>query len=484
MKPQLSQSPLNKIKRFLVYSFPVVLYFSYYPVLSLPLSTDSMNLEFSLPLLWLLLFSIFSLKDFFLFLKALLLEKKYLPLLPLLFPIYLSISAFWSANLLRAILSAGVLWCIYISIYALIKLSKSLDKTILFKTFLVGSVVVCLICWLQCILDIFGVPSSFTLLCRGCTSRIFGFPHPSGLSIEPQFMGNLLLAPALLILYLLFVAQKTSLSKIFSRKILLLFGIIIVSTLFLTFSRGAIFSFLISAAFLSAFSLKYTSLKSIKILPFIILCFFLTLLSQGLFAEFSYTNDSFLSGIDKVVSQLSLGRIELGLADSSRKTNDLKTSPSPVYEESNSPAEDAPEDPGENLSVFSGYVEESTDIRLGFNALALSLSLSSSRTLLFGFGLGSAGTVLYEQGKTASKLEIIQNEYLSLLLETGLLGLFLALMTGIIVLLLTSQNLPRRRKILLFSIYLAFALSLNFFSGLPNALHIYLFPALIILFLH
>ena len=48
---------ISKVYRFLVYALPAVLFFSYYPVISLGAS-ESMNFEFSLPLIWLMFFDV------------------------------------------------------------------------------------------------------------------------------------------------------------------------------------------------------------------------------------------------------------------------------------------------------------------------------------------------------------------------------------------------------------------------------------------
>ena len=46
---------LNRFIRALIYTLPVVLFFSYYPVIGLGAS-ETMNFELSLPLLWLIVF--------------------------------------------------------------------------------------------------------------------------------------------------------------------------------------------------------------------------------------------------------------------------------------------------------------------------------------------------------------------------------------------------------------------------------------------
>lgn len=345
------------------------------------------------------------------------------------------------------------------------------------KSFLFGATITCVFCWLQCLLDVLGVSRDLTLLCQGCTSRIFGFPHPSGFAIEPQFMGNLLLAPSLFSIFLFFSNRK---STLLDRKLLLAPSVLFISTLFLTFSRGAIYSFVFALLFFVIANILKSNKRALLSLPLVVACFLLSLLAQGLFSAASYTNDTFLSGIEKSISQLSLGLFEPNFS-ASRTSSEISISEETLDDslEGNNSAED----PGENLSVFSGYVEESTDIRVGLNEQALELSASSSNSLFFGFGLGSAGTVLFEEGKTASKKEIIQNEYFSLLLETGLTGLLLALLTYFVIVKFIKSSTPTFERIFLYTLFIASIASLNFFSGLPNALHLYIFPAILFVYL-
>ncbi len=63
--------------------------------------------------------------------------------------------------------------------------------------------------------------------------------------------------------------------------------------------------------------------------------------------------------------------------------------------------------------------------------------------------------------------EIVQNEYASVLLELGLVGYLFLFLT----------LLPFIKK--LSSLELSYLLTLFFFSGLPNAFHVYLFPPLL-----
>ena len=455
----VSPSKLTKFRLFLLYSFPVVLFCSYFPLIPI-ISTASTNYELSLPLIWLFLFSLLSFKEFLVAIYNIY-KRKPLYLLTLLFPAYLFLSSLWSSNPLRAILTAGIFSCLIITgvvFFTTFYRQKLLNSRKFLKIFFYASTAFCAVCWLQSILDILGVARETTLLCSGCTSRMFGFPHPSGLAIEPQFMGNLLLAPTLTTLYLL-TKPKSSSALLFSRKVLLLFALLFSSTLFLTFSRGAIYAFALGLALLIILDLvKLKNRHILKTLPLLAASAVFVILAQGLLSALSYTDSTFLGGIEKSISQMTLGKVNLHLEANN-----------PVSDDSATP------EPSSQTPVFDGYVEESTNARMNFNRIALELAPKSPATLLFGYGLGSAGEVMYKEGKTTTPFEIVQNEYLSLLLETGLVGLLLAALSATIALSLLKK-LHRPERFLLESIILSFLFTLLFFSGLPNALHLYLFP--------
>ena len=177
------------------------------------------------------------------------------------------------------------MWCVVMAAYAIWTLRDMFDARFRerwLRWFLGSTLVVCAWCVVQCVLDLAGVSQSCSLLCDGCTYRMFGFPHPNGFAIEPQFMGNLLLAPAMTSAWLFVMKHNKrkrerersrdshfhngsgGLALIFQYQILvrdrckndngshslcsrflLLCFFIIVATLFLTFSRGAIYAFLV-----------------------------------------------------------------------------------------------------------------------------------------------------------------------------------------------------------------------------------------------
>ena len=636
-------SPLKKLLRRslwgLLYLLPAVLFFSYYPVISLGASS-SMNLELSLPLIWLVLFDLVAFANLFTLAprqpipekrpprhpvpknspaRAAVSKAKVLKNLPgisdrriflfSLFPFYLTLSVFWSRNPLRGLLTAGIAWLLFFAIFAIIYLlpllqeentpspqttqvSTSLSraqkssnpqpalqppknlKSHLLASLFLSAAAVCVFCFIQSILDTCGFPRSETLLCAGCTYRSFGFPHPSGFAIEPQFMGNLLLAPTLTALYLLVfrprlarakdgfakgsgatartsaaALQRQALATRLERRqtfALTLFALLFSTTLFFTFSRGAIYAYAVALLTLFVFALIRRQFRlSLIVIP--VATFLLSLSLQGTFAHFGPTSETFTSAVTKSIHQLSLGIIDLrSLAktpenvknpentktpEDARISDSLETSPADQPPETvitdlddvlddlnnhlkpDSELSNLTHDLEQETTYFEGYVAESTNIRLGLNEIALATVLQDPQTLIFGAGLGGAGVAMFEAfpEKVGSPKEIVQNETFSLLLETGLVGLFLA--HFIIVLAFLAPLLPQKfidgrdaspinsaelqgknffqREIyrlktsdfwshptlpLLAALIVAYLVTLQFFSGLPNALQIYLMP--------
>lgn len=494
----------------LVYILPAVLFFSYHPVISLG-NDATMNFEFSLPLIWLVVFDLAA----FSALVALGLEQRNSPrtkaknpfkfsfwsrnfgnltdrkfFLFALFPLYATLSIFWSVNPLRAVLTAGIIWLLFFAAFALIYLLPLLNPAKQFSqhliaVFFVSTVVVCLFCWLQCLLDVLGVTRESTLLCLGCTSWTFGFPHPSGFAIEPQYMGNLLLAPTLLALYFL-VFQENQAKQ---RRWLLAFAGFFSATLFLTMSRGAIYAYIIALVILLVFAAIHHLKKPSLYLIFIpAATFMVTLAMQGVFASISPTADNFCSGTTKVIHQLSLGIIDLRpqveqLEEESAQDNLDASSSETDSIGSNQSASDGDSIPTEDqdlpASKFDGYIPASTNVRLGLSEVALQ---TWPRYLLFGAGLGGAGIAVsraFPENNLAQPNAIIQNEPISLLLELGLVGISLVALAFWLAFGRGSDFWQNPDLPLFLALIVAYIVTLQFFSGPSNALQIYLIPPLL-----
>lgn len=143
---------LRRIYYMLLYALPAVLFFSYYPVIRLG-SSDSMNFELSLPLIWLAAFDVIAFVSLLVVLgntfrhfskpsreeqaatterapredgrangakksrqKVLLGISNRKFFLFSLFPFYATISILWSANSTRAFLTAGIIWLLFFAV--------------------------------------------------------------------------------------------------------------------------------------------------------------------------------------------------------------------------------------------------------------------------------------------------------------------------------------------------------------------------------
>ncbi len=466
---------LSKIFRGLIYILPAVLFFSYFPVISLG-SSETMNFEFSLPLLWLSFFDLIALIMFF--------KKHDFSFFKkwrwLLFPIFITISLIWTDNLVRGILTCGIMWMVVFAIYSILRFREEFYDgqnfySVFLKFFFGSALLVSAWCVVQCVLDVAGVPREYTLLCQGCVYGAFGFPHPNGFAIEPQFMGNLLLAPALVAAWLLMKKNKNLDSLCFKFSFFF-----IVSALFLTFSRGAIYAFIVAMIFMSVINrpkrLPRDTLKAVRpslwsrikrfralgaLWSIIAFSFLFTLNFQGVMAQVSPTNDTYVSGISKVLNHLSLGIIDVrGEIETEAVNNDVAA---------------------DNKATFDGYVEESTNVRMEFTKNAVKVWSRDFRTMLFGVGIGGAGQAMYDAGLIGVPKEIVQNEYASLLLETGLVGVLILIFTFVMFL----KNIRKNPiSIIILTLGVAYSVSLLFFSGFANALQIYLLlPVIYIVFL-
>ena len=502
---------LLPVHRSLLWALPIILFFSYYPVIPL-FSTESSNYEFSLPLLWLLLMGVLSMPNFLVDLCNLITKKTPLtkvpvqiPLILSSIPLYFSLTLLWSPNKLRGLMTAGIIWCLYLSLLTFYKniILKKIPLS-LEKPFLLGATLASGFCWLQAILNTLNIPGDQILLCLGCTNLSFGFPHPNGFAIEPQFMGNLLLAPAIFLVFKV-IHPKNHQTRQTKILYLALAGCII-STLFLIFSRGATYSFFLAVAVIFLYELFHAKKKLLvtsKIISLILFPLVFVTLIQGLMSEFGPTSDTFLGGVSRSLSQMTLGRIKILLPEAKN--------PSVTSNESSSlaPNDNASTNSSANSTsttpLFDGYIAESTDIRVKLSKMGLQLATSHPKQFFFGSGLGSSGVALYQMfPELGSTKEITQNQYVAILVETGFIGILIIFCSGACVIYLcyscqklvkpsssqsSKQSIKKSNftslisniapaKLYFASLILAYAASVCFFSGLPNALHIYLVPVL------
>lgn len=529
---------MKKLLKFLLLIMPACLFLSYHPLMRFG-ESETMYFELSVAMIWLVMFDVVAVV--IMWQEKLLFKGLKNKWVWILFPVWLTLSIAWSLNVTRGVLTAGVLWLVYIAGYGMWTLREILGKEFWMKWvkwLMITTLVVCGWCLLQCILDLAGVGQNTTLLCDGCTYQMFGFPHPNGFAIEPQFMGNLLLAPAMIAMWLyLFekqVSKKTSRehsrgvifitaksdsarycstgsssvavvkmttgSRFLCSVFLLTCFFIITTTLFLTFSRGAIYAFLVGVVVMGVMVLvrekKRKGIgKRIGVLCLtIITAFIVSLVAQGVMAEVSPTDDTFQTGVAKVLNHLSLGIIDIREKGTDVGESTEEAEPVENFQENSGDesvtnlTEESPDKQSvvkklaeKSKAVFNGYVAESTDTRVRLTGAAFQIWASEPKIVLVGVGLGGAGQALYNNGLSPAPREIVQNEYASLLLETGVIGLVLFCLTIVLIVRAVLKLKLKAGLALVIALLVAYAITLMFFSGLANALQIYLMPVPIIM---
>ena len=440
---------LNWLQRLWLLA-PICVWLSYRPVISLG-ADGTMNYELSIALIYVVVLAMVGLPTTWRHRRKLVANKAAVVIG--LFTLWSSVTSLWSANLTRGILTSGILWCLCLISWAVIAERQKIIDILpyLKKVLIASSVVACLLALLQMVLGTYIESREVIGLCAGCVASQFGFVRPNLFAIEPQFLGSLLLAPTLIVYHQLITKKRNWTNS--------LVFIPLAMTLGLTLSRGAIYACALGMAVMW-FVVNKRWLNKLATIDLIIVAAVGCLCIQGGLAAINpRISETFLGAISKSVNHLSLGVIDLGLDEQTKEpVNDSTVK--------------------ENEPVFDGYVAESTDVRVNLTKVAL--TAWSNQTLahkLFGTGLGSSGMVMAKQTGSDYQKEIVQNEYVEILLERGVVGFVLFMSTIATI----AASVSIRKKRWLRAILIAYLAQWCFFSGLPNALHIYLTLSLLLI---
>ena len=429
---------------------PIMIWFSYLPRISLA-EDGTMNYELSLTLIYVVILAIVGLPRVWHHRSEL---RQSRPIwLASAFVGWSGLCVIWSDNHTRGLLTFAVYVVLYLVFLVLVAERRLLRQLLpkLVKVAIWATISACLLAIAQMVLGTFVITNRHSLgLCAGCVAGQFGFIRPNLLAIEPQFLGSLLLAPLLYITYLTLRGKHD-----YAKQSLLL--VLMLTTLWLTLSRGAIYAYLASLVVMILLVREWR--RQLAVVGSVALSLVICLICQGALASVNPRIDSsFTQAVSTSLNHLSMGIIRLPYQRKSPTSL-----PSIPREHDKQPA-------------YHGYVAESTNVRLSLTKTALAAWQSNRLSQqLFGTGLGSAGIVLARQTGSQYQKEIVQNEFVEVLLERGLAGL--ALLGGLVV--LYGRLCFQRRDHLALAILVAYLTQWCFFSGLPNALHIYLVLALL-----
>lgn len=358
--------------------------------------------------------------------------------------IYIGISSIWSENPVRASITS-VFWLVVIGLVSIVMLHTKqlfIYKTSLTRLFTIAYKLVLLWAIWQLLADAFSIPSLYTLLPAMYSGSVFGFARPTGFALEPQFFGSLLLIP------LGWLTARSFTKKQISRYEFISFAALL-SLLIILLSRGALIGYFVTVISLlatlrpsRAYILRFISLGTVSTVVAFTLIFTLGSLRA---------NDN-ISGMQAV--SRSLQHLSLGIVASNHPGAIVPT------------AAPAPADGTVYAAAPSdGYIASSTTSRLSASQEAIELWSADVQTMLFGVGIGAFGVNTDSKDPSA----IVNNYYIELLVETGLVGttLFIVFMGTLFV------KLLRHKHWLIFSILLGILVQANFFSGNANILHLW-----------
>ena len=424
---------LNFVEKVLFFA-PFAMWFSYYPNFHFGKSAGA-NLEFSVALIYVAVLALAGIKTIYQNRKELI--KNNAVLLTGFFVFWNFLTILNTQNLLRTVLVSGVWLVLWLDFLVILSVQV-----------------------------IYGAWTDWGL-CAGCRAQGFGFVRPSVFAIEPQFFGSMLLAPIVLLTHRIFSKKASKFEKI--TLWILLFS------LYLTLSRGAIFAAFFAILILvfvnQPFSKRKILSNIIISMSFVFSSFLSGMIFHAIFTELNpRISDGFYDSISKSVNQMSLGKISLPKIE---KTGNHEIN-EPVIEGFESQHNNQKNIQGSKKALFNGYVEKSTDERTKMSDLAVETWRSNIFAMFFGVGAGGSGAAIYNSThKIANTSEIVQNEFLSILLELGIFGFLIWSLILLSIIRLTKD------KKYIWALVFAFLIQWYFFSGLPNALHIYLILAFI-----
>lgn len=426
---------------------PILLWFSFFPKIALG-EDLTMHYELSICLIYIAVQALVSLPAIWQNKSQLI--KRPIAIVATIFIVETWLTTFWTPSKIRGVLAASLATLILIILLGILARLKDFKAILprLTKITIGTGVLMSVLAIIQVVIGNYWFD---LFLCKGCVAGLFGFPRANLFSIEPQFLGSILLIPFLMIVNQLLKKPNIGIAI---KLAIVMIGLIA------TLSRGALFATGISAVILIALR---GALKS-KLIAIIVICgaSIIGLIGQaGLAATNPLLKTSFKETIARSVNQISLGKIKMFRQESIEERGSAPiTSPSSSFS-------DQP--------LYAGYVKESTNIRVNLANTALR-AYADQPTIkkIFGTGLGSAGREMAKQTGSNYYKEIVQNQYIEILLERGLMGL------GLLITLITMLIGRFYKNPMALAIMVGVIIQYMFFSGLPNALHVYI--ALIMLY--
>lgn len=178
------------------------------------------------------------------------------------------VSTSQAINLSRAlmvIVSMGLMFCLYLVMSMVIETEE--DLVLALKGLLWGALVASVFGLYQFLGDMVGLPNSVTFLKQGYDSSTFGFARVQAGAYEPLYFANYIFIP---LSVLLFLNLNGRIKKVFNRKLSIVLGLLLLINFVLAISRGAYLAAGVTLVILLIFQAKrFLTFKNLLIALFI-----------------------------------------------------------------------------------------------------------------------------------------------------------------------------------------------------------------------
>lgn len=349
----------------------------------------------------------------------------------ILFWVVSALTLFQSSDLRRSAIII-ILWGFIFTLYFVLA-NYLLEKKLWLrceKAIIVSTVLVCLFGIFQFLGDSFGIAPNLTFLRVEYTKIILGFPRIQSVALEPLYFANFLFVP-LMIVFRKYIQEEKNKTFYF------LAGALILTNIILTVSRGAYIAF--GIAFISLLIYLIVNRKKENYLK------------------------SVLSIIAIFICSLAISFFLIRISGGGKNNNFYTTF-------------------SDHVVIDNINADGSTMDRIGAYKKAYEFFKTEP---LVGIGIGNFGVKIKQTtGSDSAGYPIVNNEYLEILTETGIIGLILFLAFLIFYLKEIWQSYKRNNeteKFIIVTIFfgcLAIFIQYNFFSTL-YIIYIWAFLALL-----
>lgn len=376
---------------------------------------------------------------------------------------WLAFSFLWGSRTTHELYYIGLVFASFsfaLGMYALFRLG-SLQTSFIAQIVIIAAVVLSVGAVWQFIGESIGVARAYTNICKTCLQHDIGVARSSGFSQEPEHFSTVLLGPLVLLLLIL-VGQKRG-----GRNLLLWLGVLsVVIALLLASSRSGLLAF--AFVLLSFGGLAIYHRAKLFMIGLVGTCVAAMVLVLGLVAWSGTVGDAAGSKYttERYTAHVSGGLVVFG--DEQKRLADVEDSIKQKAEVKSSEAKDFNYVTDAVDYGPSGAVVYSAQSRIETYRTATAIWTQNLKNFVVGIGWGNFGAAAQVRDPAAfNKNTIVNNQYLQIAVELGLVGLVLfAVVVASAAQFVYRSALDAKAKIAIFVLFIAYGIQLLFYSGL------------------